>query len=229
MQGLLNSCVNKAVPSLSSIGITLAASKIISYYSIIMVFFILALIAAYTISITLADESSLLQQQHQQQNGHVQYVYAAYTKATPAAGGPALKDPNLKVEKIFQNDLGITTSMAFLGPNDILILEKNEGKVHRIRDGILLPEPVLTVSNIVKEKEWGMLGIAVDKVNSDNANTNLHNPNGQHTYVFLYYTEPASSSTISNNSPQSESEVADEVQQQEAVQQKMTNVFTGMN
>ena len=52
-----------------------------------------------------------------------------YTKATPAAGGPALKDPNLKVEKIFQDDLGITTSMAFLGPNDILILEKNEGKV----------------------------------------------------------------------------------------------------
>ena len=64
------------------------------------------------------------------------------------AGGPVLKDPNLKVEKIFQDDPGITTSMAFLGPNDILILEKNEGKVHRIREGILLPEPVLTVSNI---------------------------------------------------------------------------------
>ena len=189
-----------------------------------MAFIILALIVAYTISITLADESSLLQQQYQQQNGHVQYVYAAYTKATPAAGGPVLKDPNLKVEKIFQDDLGITTSMAFLGPNDILILEKNEGKVHRIRDGILLPEPVLTVSNIGKEIEWGMLGIAVDKVNSDNANTNVNSPNGPHTYVYLYYTEPASSSTISNNSPQSESEVADEEeQQQEAVQQEMTN------
>ena len=220
----MNSPVNKAVPSLSSIGITSAASKIISYYSIIMAFIILALIVAYSISITLADESSLLQQQHQQQNGDVQYVYAAYTKATPAAGGPALKDPSLKVEKIFQDDLGVTTSMAFLGPNDILILEKNEGKVHRIKDGILLPEPVLTVSNIGKEIEWGMLGIAVDKVTSDNANTNLNNPNGPHTYVFLYYTEPASSSTISNNSPQSESEVADEEgQQQEAVQQKMTN------
>lgn len=88
--------------------------------------------------------------------------------------------------------------MAFLGPNDILVLEKNEGKVHRIRDGILLPEPVLTVSNVGREIEWGMLGIAVDKVNSGSVNIDTTNPNGSHTYVFLYFTEPASSSVASS-------------------------------
>jgi len=153
-------------------------------------------------SITLADESNLLKHS-QQQNDYIQYAYAAYKKATPAADGPTLKDPNLRVEKIFQGDLGITTGMAFLGPNDILLLEKNEGKVHRIKDGVLLPEPVLTVNDIGKEIEWGMLGIAADKVNSDIAN-------GSNTYVFLYYTEPASSSTISGNSPTTVSNTGNE-------------------
>ncbi len=182
----------------SSITITPSAfSAILRYYIIVLI-----LIGAYTMSITLADESNLLKHS-QQQNDYIQYAYAAYKKATPAADGPTLKDPNLRVEKIFQGDLGITTGMAFLGPNDILLLEKNEGKVHRIKDGVLLPEPVLTVNDIGKEIEWGMLGIAADKVNSDIAN-------GSNTYVFLYYTEPASSSTISSNSPTTVSNTGNE-------------------
>ena len=59
------------------------------------------------------------------------YANAAYTKAVPAAAGPTINDPNLKAEVIFIG-LKIPTSMAFLGPNDILVLEKNSGNVLRI-------------------------------------------------------------------------------------------------
>jgi hypothetical protein len=44
------------------------------------------------------------------------FAYAAYTKAQPSAGGPIIKDPNLKA-------LRLATSMAFLGPNYILVLQ----------------------------------------------------------------------------------------------------------
>lgn len=202
MQRLMNSSISKPI-SLKSPLIIISTPSVILYSSIIVTLIIFTLVGVYTIGTILTDEANLLQLD--QQNDHTQYIYAAYTRATPAAGGPSLKDPNLKVEKIFQGDLGITTSMAFLGPNDILVLEKNEGKVHRIKNGVLMPEPVLIVSNVGKEIEWGMLGIAVDKVNSDRVTTNVNNnPNGSNTYVFIYYTEPESSSSSSigsNSSP----------------------------
>jgi aldose sugar dehydrogenase len=90
---------------------------------------------------------------------------------------PTLKDPNLKVEVVFKG-LKWPTSMAFLGPNDILVLEKNEGTVRRIVDGKMLPNPVLDV-NVANKFERGMLGIAIAK----------HPPPNGPTYVFLYYTE----------------------------------------
>ena len=51
------------------------------------------------------------------------YANAAYTKAIPAAAGPTINDPNLKAEVVFKG-LKIPTSMAFLEPNDILVLEE---------------------------------------------------------------------------------------------------------
>src|ERR671930_2529492 len=86
------------------------------------------------------------------------------------------KDPNLKVELIAQG-LRSPTSMAFLGPNDILVLEKESGTVQRITNGKMLPQPMLQVP-VSTTSERGMLGIAIAK----------HN-NGP-TYVFLYYTKP---------------------------------------
>jgi len=67
--------------------------------------------------------------------------------------------------------------MAFLGPNDILVLEKNNGTVKRIVNGTMLPEPLLKV-NVSTISERGMLGIAVDK-----------QVNNKPTYVFLFFTE----------------------------------------
>jgi glucose/arabinose dehydrogenase len=70
--------------------------------------------------------------------------------------------------------------MAFLGPDDILVLEKDKGTVQRIVNGKMLPEPLLDV-NVATASERGMLGIAVTK-NGTGANNN-------NKYVFLYFTE----------------------------------------
>jgi glucose/arabinose dehydrogenase len=62
------------------------------------------------------------------------------TRSRAAATGPTLNDPDLAVERIIDTGLKSTTSMAFLGPNDILVLEKDTGIVHRIVNGKMLPE-----------------------------------------------------------------------------------------
>src|ERR687886_45240 len=100
------------------------------------------------------------------------------TRAPPAIGGPTLNDPNLMVEQIINTGLRRTTSMAFLAPNDILVLEKETGTVHRILNGKILPTPVLQVP-VATEGERGLLGIAIAK----------HGNSSVPAYVFLYYTE----------------------------------------
>src|ERR1043165_3586723 len=54
---------------------------------------------------------------------------------------PYINDTALKVETVFQG-LNFPTSMDFLGPNDILILEKNEGTIQRIVNGTIQPNPL---------------------------------------------------------------------------------------
>ena len=49
-------------------------------------------------------------------------------------GKPRLADPQLKVEQVTEG-LDTPTTMAFLGPNDILVLEKDKGTVQRIVNG----------------------------------------------------------------------------------------------
>ena len=114
------------------------------------------------------------------------------TRAHAAAGGPTLNDPDLSVERIVDIGLKSTTSMAFLGPDDILVLQKDTGIVHRILNGKLLPEPVLDV-NVANKAERGLLGIAVAKGGESNGNTEKENGNGEDNgntrHIFLYYTE----------------------------------------
>jgi aldose sugar dehydrogenase len=106
---------------------------------------------------------------------------------------PIIKNnPSLKVEEVLDG-LDFPTSMAFLGPEDILVLEKNDGTVRRILNGVLLEEPLLNV-NVANEGERGMLGIAIAE--KDTSIGEDDNDNNNHvTYVFLYYTE----STGQNN------------------------------
>jgi aldose sugar dehydrogenase len=120
------------------------------------------------------------------------YANAAYTKAIPAAAGPAINDPNLKAEVIFKG-LKIPTSMAFLGPNDILVLEKNSGNVLRIVDGHILKKPLLHVNVATQFLEWGLLGIAISRQGNS-----AGDDSGQgHTYVFLYYTKSTANPRVS--------------------------------
>jgi glucose/arabinose dehydrogenase len=76
--------------------------------------------------------------------------------------------------------------MAFLGPNDILVLEKNEGTVKRVLNGVLLDDPLLDV-DVANGGEQGMLGIAIAEKNTaeeENGNEKNITP-----YVFLFFTE----------------------------------------
>jgi aldose sugar dehydrogenase len=92
-----------------------------------------------------------------------------------AQNQPIINDPNLQAE-IFVEGLSFPTSMSFIDNNDILVLEKEEGTVRLISNGILQERPVLKV-NVNSNNERGLLGIAI-----------MNN----HT-VFLYYTESSSS------------------------------------
>jgi len=97
---------------------------------------------------------------------------------------PILKNnSDLKVEEV-SDELDFPTSMAFLGPDDILVLEKNEGTVKRIVNGVLLKEPLLKV-HVANDGERGMLGVAVAEKNAedDDNNTNIKHDNA--SYVFL--------------------------------------------
>ena len=90
---------------------------------------------------------------------------------------PSFVDSNLTAELVFRG-LDFPTTMAFLGPDDILVLEKDKGTVQRITDGKMSEEALLDV-DVSYMKERGMLGIAVAENNTINSNP----------YVFLYYTK----------------------------------------
>ncbi|MDQ4101181.1 MAG: PQQ-dependent sugar dehydrogenase [Thermoproteota archaeon] len=97
-----------------------------------------------------------------------------------------LEDNGHMLEPVFHG-IRFPTSMAFLGPDDILVLEKNDGTVRRIVNGTMLPEPVLD-ANVANTNERGMLGIAIARPNDASGGGAGSGP----TYVFLYYTESAS-------------------------------------
>ena len=105
----------------------------------------------------------------------------AYGKvsAPQSASGPYFNDPGLRAEIVFRG-LDFPSSMAFLGDDDFLVLEKNEGTVRRIVNGTMLENPLLKV-NISSTGERGLLGIAVTR--DDNSTQN------RAPYIFLYYTE----------------------------------------
>ena len=96
--------------------------------------------------------------------------------ASIGKGEPTVRDPNLRIETVTKG-LTLPTTMAFVDPDDILVLEKNKGTVQRIVNGQMLAAPLLQV-NVSSEVERGMLGIAVSKDNQTGK------PN-----VFLYFTE----------------------------------------
>jgi aldose sugar dehydrogenase len=111
---------------------------------------------------------------------------------------PIMRDPNLNAKLVFNglespkdvSDLSPVSKFEFLGINDIIILEKNNGKVYRIVNGTLLKEPLLD-TNVANEWDRGLLGIALIK------NENKSIP----TSVFLFFTESKTSKDGADDCP----------------------------
>jgi glucose/arabinose dehydrogenase len=76
----------------------------------------------------------------------------------PPPTGPSMVHPNLGV-RISVGGLVTPTTLAFTGPNELLILEKNTGKVQRIANGAA-PSTVLDLA-VNAGSERGLLGIAL--------------------------------------------------------------------
>jgi glucose/arabinose dehydrogenase len=114
------------------------------------------------------------------------HVYATNIKAEASSTGPAFSDPNLRAQLVVQG-LSYPTSMAFISNNnndkDILVLQKNNGEVRLVSNGILKDQPVLKldVDNSTRICCRGLLGIA----------TKINNNNNNNTEVFLYLSEAA--------------------------------------
>ncbi len=125
------------------------------YLTRLILFLILFLNVIMSIHYFLNDYDEAIAQQHQQQQQEQ----------------PIINDPNLQAELLVEG-LSWPTSMAFIDNNNILVLEKNQGTVRLISNGILQEEPVLEV-DVNSKSERGLLGIAI--MNRDT--------------VFLYYTE----------------------------------------
>jgi glucose/arabinose dehydrogenase len=91
---------------------------------------------------------------------------------------PVVYDSELKIQQVFHG-ISFATQMDFLGPDDIVVLQKNDGKVLRIKNCELLPEPILDlpVANLV---ERGLLGVAL-----------YNNTQDGKEYAFIYFTHAA--------------------------------------
>src|SRR5687767_11578146 len=72
--------------------------------------------------------------------------------------GPHLADPNLTVDEAV-GDLVTPIGLAFLGPNDMLVIEKNTGRVIRVTDGEVAGTVLDLSVNAASER--GLLGIAL--------------------------------------------------------------------
>lgn len=101
----------------------------------------------------------------------------AYAVATNvSSSNPVVSDPTLKIESV-ATGFDFPTGIAFLGNNDILLLEKNTGIAYRIIDGNIT-NPVIHL-NVSSKDERGLLGIAVTANDESKQDDRL---------VFLYYT-----------------------------------------
>ena len=97
----------------------------------------------------------------------------ALRPALGQAAGPSMTDPNLGV-RTHVADLVTPISMAFIGPNDLLVLEKNTGQIKRVVDSVVQGTVLDLGVNFSSER--GLLGIA------------LHPQFPQNPGIYLFWT-----------------------------------------
>ncbi|MGE3932189.1 MAG: sorbosone dehydrogenase family protein [Rhodospirillaceae bacterium] len=86
-------------------------------------------------------------------------VLAASLAADRGNAAPMLLDPNLQVQTV-ASGINQPTSMAFIGSNDFLVLEKATGQVRRVTNSVVQAAPVLDLA-VNNASERGLLGIAL--------------------------------------------------------------------
>ena len=96
-----------------------------------------------------------------------------------------LNDPNLRITQLVDG-LSQPTAMAFIGANDLLVLQKADGRVRRVTNGVLQTASALDV-NVDSASERGLLGIAV------------HPDFPATPFVYVYYTESSAASDTSGS------------------------------
>lgn len=94
-----------------------------------------------------------------------------------AQGTPTVVDDHLQLDLVVEG-LRLPTAKEFSAADDILVLEKDSGKVRRVLNGSIFPEPLVDLA-VATEHERGLLGIA--------AANRTHNGT-THTYIILYFT-----------------------------------------
>ena len=98
----------------------------------------------------------------------------------PDSNPPVVKDASLRVEKVIEG-LSAPTSMTFLDQDDLMIVQKDNGRVRHVSNGVLQPGSLLEVS-VRNNSERGLLGLAVaDRTDASD--------------VFLYFTEDSNGDT----------------------------------
>lgn len=91
-----------------------------------------------------------------------------------ASGEPQVLDANYTLDKVFSGQVK-PSNMAFIGRNEILLLDRDGGRIYHVVNGIKNDQPALDV-NTATVGYRGLLGI--DTLELDGLR-----------YVFLYYTE----------------------------------------
>jgi aldose sugar dehydrogenase len=100
-------------------------------------------------------------------------VTAVTLVVEPPSPTPTLTDPNLAADPVVTG-LTMPTGMAFLGPQDFLVLEKSTGRVKHVVDGAVQGVVLDLAVNFASER--GLLGIA------------LHPNFASNGFVYLYWT-----------------------------------------
>src|SRR5262245_26183986 len=112
------------------------------------------------------------------------FMACAFTFVS-SSSGQTLADRRLQFRELVAG-LNQPTAIAFLGPRDILVLQKADGRVRRVINRVLQPGQVLDVA-VDNDSERGLLGIA------------LHPDFPTTPFVYLYFTQSATSSDTSGS------------------------------
>jgi aldose sugar dehydrogenase len=111
-------------------------------------------------------------------------LITSHTIPSTNAAQPVLSDPHLQIDTVTQG-LRFPTGMVFLNSNEILVLEKDQGKVRKVMDGNLTGKAELAF-DVDHIYERGLIGIAIQMKQKANTTDKQSEPE----YLFLFLTEP---------------------------------------